>query len=115
VPDQILSQWKTFQRTRANAWRHSGERYNEDLLQAYRLYTLALAGAPELGAMNRMRETQNRSTSATWMLASAYAISGQPEAARALIRNVPRQVKPYRELGYTYGSDLRDRALILET
>jgi alpha-2-macroglobulin len=88
---------------------------NSDLLQAYRLYTLALAGSPELGAMNRLREEQVLNSTAAWMLASAYAVSGQLEAARELVGNLPVAVKPYRELGYTYGSDVRDKALILET
>jgi uncharacterized protein YfaS (alpha-2-macroglobulin family) len=84
-------------------------------MQAYRLYTLALAGSPELGAMNRLREMGNLPSTAAWMLASAYAKAGQPEAAKKLVANLSSVVKPYRELGYTYGSDLRDKALILET
>lgn len=114
VPDEIMSRWKSFQQSRANAWHNSEGYRNADLLQAYRLYTLALAGSAEFGAMNRLRES-SRSTSASWMLASAYAIAGQPEAAKALIHSLPREVEPYRELAYTYGSHLRDRALILET
>ncbi|HEY9489669.1 MAG TPA: hypothetical protein VIQ51_15110, partial [Chryseosolibacter sp.] len=50
-----------------------------------------------------------------WMLASAYAVSGQQEAARKLVQNLPVSMRPYRELGYSYGSHLRDKALILET
>jgi hypothetical protein len=33
--------------------------YGNDLAQAYRLYTLALAGAPDLSAMNRLRDRQH--------------------------------------------------------
>ena len=84
-------------------------------MQAYRLYALALAGSAELGAMNRLREEGNLSSTGAWMLAAAYAKAGQPEAARKLVANLPTVVKSYRELSYTYGSDLRDRALILET
>src|SRR5690606_2367222 len=50
-----------------------------------------------------------------WMLAASYAVSGQQEAARALVEDLPVEVGPYRELGYSYGSGVRDKALILET
>ena len=115
VPDDLLNKWKVFQRNKANAWRRNDNYYNSDLLQAYRLYTLAVAGSPELGAMNRLREEGKLTTTAGWMLASAYAVAGQKEAARKLIQDLPLTVKPYRELGYTYGSHVRDKALILET
>jgi hypothetical protein len=53
----MLQQWKNFQRGRANSWTISTTNfYGADLSQAYRLFTLALAKAPELGAMNRLRE-----------------------------------------------------------
>jgi len=115
VPADMLKRWKKYQKNKALEWRRNSEYYNSDLMQAYRLYTLALAGAPEIGAMNRLREQGNLSTTAAWMLASSYAKAGQPEAAKKLIANLSMTLKPYRELGYCYGSDLRDRALILET
>ncbi len=47
IPPGVLEQWQGFQRRRARAWvSHAGQ---PELTQAYRLYTLALAGAPELG------------------------------------------------------------------
>jgi alpha-2-macroglobulin len=115
VPADMLKRWKKYQKNKALEWRRSNEYYNSDLMQAYRLYTLSLAGAPELSAMNRLREMGDLPSTAAWMLASAYAKAGQPDAAKKLVANLTAVVKPYRELGYTYGSDLRDRALILET
>lgn len=115
VPGDLLGRWKTFQRNQANAWRRNDNYYNSDLLQAYRLYTLALAGDPETGAMNRLREEGKLSATAAWTLASAYAIAGQKEAAKKLIQNLSAIVAPYRELSYSYGSHIRDKALILET
>src|SRR5690606_33534737 len=111
----LLGRWKKFQRTRANQWRRNDQRYNTDLMQAYRLYTLALSGAAELSAMNRLRELDNLSIQTKWMLAAAYVKAGQPEAAKKIIANATTDVKPYQELGYSYGSDIRDRAIILET
>jgi uncharacterized protein YfaS (alpha-2-macroglobulin family) len=115
VPEDMLKRWKKFQKNRSAQWRMNDNRYYQnDFVQAYRLYTLAMAGAAELPAMNRLRETA-LSIQAKWMLAAAYAKAGQPEAAKNLINNLTTDIKKYQELGYTYGSDLRDKAVILET
>jgi uncharacterized protein YfaS (alpha-2-macroglobulin family) len=115
VPSDLLKRWKKFQKNKALEWRRNENYDNTDLMQAYRLYSLALAGTPELGAMNRLREEGQLNSTAAWMLASAFAKAGQPEAAKKMIANLSIAVKPYRELGYCYGSALRDKALILET
>lgn len=115
VPADILRQWKQYQRRAAQGWQRPINQFNADLMQAYRLYTLAIAGSPEMGAMNRMRESGKLSVSTIWMLAAAYVKAGQPEAAARIIANIPIRVDPYRESGYSYGSDLRDKAIILET
>lgn len=115
VPADLINRWKTFQVNRVMAWRRTGNYSNADLMQAYRLYTLALAGAAELGAMNRLRQEDSLTPNAAWMLAASYAVAGQLDAARTLVAELPLAVKDYRELGNTYGSALRDKALILET
>jgi uncharacterized protein YfaS (alpha-2-macroglobulin family) len=112
IPAGLREQWIKHQRRRARAW-VPGEKRSE-LTQAYRLYTLALAGAPDLGAMNRLRESAELPVTAHWRLAAAYHIAGQPEAARALVKRGAVSIKPYRELACTYGSDLRDKAMVLE-
>lgn len=115
VPDDMMKRWKKYQKSKVNEWRRDDRYYSSDLMQAYRLYTLALANAAEIGAMNRLREQGNLSSTATWMLAASYAKAGQPETARKMIEKLSTIVKPYRELGYSYGSDVRDKALIMET
>src|SRR5690606_12002651 len=115
IPADILKRWKKYQKSKANEWRRSDTRYNSDLIQAYRLYTLALADAAEIGAMNRLREQGNLTSTAAWMLAAAYARAGQSESAKKWISDLTTVIKPYRELGYSYGSDVRDKALIMET
>lgn len=112
-PPGLLEQWTAFQRRRARAW--VAAEGQAELTQAYRLFTLALAGASELPAMNQLRERASLPAAAKWRLAAAYQLAGQPEAARSLASGGPPSVEPYRELGYTYGSDLRDRAMVLET
>jgi len=64
--------------------------------------------------MNRMREMKSLSTAARWTLAGAYAQIGKTEVARELTSRLSTTVKDYRELSWTYGSGLRDQAMILE-
>ncbi|MBD3383834.1 hypothetical protein GF407_02805 [candidate division KSB1 bacterium] len=113
VPMGTLSQWQKYQRNRAFSWVTGSPR--SELQQAYRLFTLALYGNPELGAMNRLREIDNLPVVARWRLAAAYYLAGQPEAATELVDNAPLSVETYHELGNTYGSALRDEAMILES
>lgn len=117
LPPGMIDNWKRYQRNVANAWspRNPENYYNNDLNQAYRLYTLALAKAPELGAMNRLKESPGLSVTAKWRLAAAYAKAGQTEVAKKLIATAATTVAKYREMGYCYGSEERDEAMILET
>lgn len=121
LPIGMKQKWLRSQRNTARNWSYNNQQVNtyyaraNALQQAYRLYTLALAGEPEFGAMNRLRETTNTSLQARWRLAAAYALAGQPEVARKIVNGLERSVKPYKELAYTYGSELRDNAMILET
>lgn len=116
VSDYMMQQWKNFQRSKANSWTVSGENYyGADLDQAYRLFTLALARAPELGAMNRLKEFKYLSPEAKWRLAAAYKLSGQDNTALSLISGLPVSFPVRPKPGFTFGSDLRDQAMVLET
>lgn len=118
VPAHVRNGWTSYQRKAARAWNDErGEGWSvraHHLVQAYRLYVLALAGATELPAMNRLRERAGLSTTARWMLAAAYAHGGRKDVARDLVKGLTTTVEPYTEQGWTYGSDLRDEALIAE-
>jgi uncharacterized protein YfaS (alpha-2-macroglobulin family) len=113
IPPGVLDQWRKYQRAKALSWMR-GE-WHSELIQAYRLYTLALAGAAELGAMNRLKETPELPADARWRLAAAFQSAGQPEAAQQLVRDATTAVPEYRELSHTFGSSLRDKAMVLET
>ncbi|MCC8407623.1 hypothetical protein LJ707_01685 [Mucilaginibacter sp. UR6-1] len=116
LPVGFIEQWKKFQKQKALGWAPDTRSfYGADLIQAYRLYLLALARSPELGAMNRLREFQYISIEAKWRLAAAYKLAGQTEVALNLIKGLPTEIKPYNSMFGTYGSDLRDQAMILET
>ena len=121
VPVNMLNQWRKSQVRQARNWRYNSSnqsrygRQSSTLNQAYCLYTLALSGEPEWGAMNRLQEVNNLPAVVTWRLALAYAVGGKPEIARGLVGGLKTSVDPYRELGGSYGSDVRDEAMILET
>lgn len=116
LPVGFLDGWKKYQKQKALNWAPNPRRfYGDDLNQAYRLYLLALASVPELGAMNRLKEFKYLSEEAKWRLAAAYKLVGQPEIALQMINGLSTKVKPYNQLYGTYGSDLRDEAMILET
>jgi uncharacterized protein YfaS (alpha-2-macroglobulin family) len=116
LPVNFRKNWINYQKKAARKWKKSNERYYQsDLLQAYRLYTLALANSPELGAMNKLREMPGTSVQAQWRLAAAYALAGQPEIAQTMISNITVDVSPYTGFYYSYGSMERDWAMMLET
>ncbi len=118
LPIGFISNWVKYQSRVANSWdRESdyfGYRRSNEISQAYRLYTLALAKKPALGAMNRMREMKELTVTARWTLAGAYLLIGKKEVAERLVAGLTTNVTSYRELSYTYGSSLRDQAMILE-
>ncbi|MDR2955703.1 MAG: hypothetical protein LBV43_11530 [Prevotella sp.] len=121
VPASVLNKWKQFQKKSAQSWNRASlysSYYSysmDDLQQAYRLYTLALAGEPELGAMNRLKEMKDLSVQARWRLAAAYAIAGKKDAALQLVNNVSDEIENYPFTNNTYGSSSRDKAMIMET
>ena len=120
VHPNVLNKWKRFQRAAAQNWRMPQEASNwqiwqSELQQAFRLYTLALAGAPEYGAMNRMKEQPGLSIQAKWRLAAAYALTGKMKPAEELVYNAETTVIPYSSMNLIYGSSDRDEAMILET
>ncbi len=113
LPAGFTDNWARFQQQMASRWVPDVETQGSDLMQAYRLYTLALANKSEMGAMNRLRQQPSLSVQARWQLAAAYLLSGQEEAARQLVEEATTQVEPYRQLSYTFGNPLRDKARII--
>lgn len=120
VHANVWDKWKRFERAAAQNWRMPKEtdgwrRWQSELQQAFRLYTLALAGIPEYGAMNRMKERSGLSLQAKWRLAAAYALTGKMKPAEELVFRIKNTVQPYSSANVVYGSSNRDEAMILET
>lgn len=101
----------------ARNWKAEKSAYlrSEQMTQAYRLYVLTLARSAEMGAMNRLRESESDDM-ARWLLAAAYANAGRADATRELTVKTTGTGEQYRN-GYdlTFGSDDRDKAIKLIT
>ncbi len=110
VPSDMYNKWVSYQKKEARQW--SGSDYNTRY-QAYRLYTLALAGSPSMGAMNRLKGNKDLTTTSQWLLAAAYQLAGQQDAAADVLKGLTLEVGHYREFGRSYGSHFRDKAMIL--
>ncbi|NAS31044.1 hypothetical protein GTQ40_08695 [Flavobacteriaceae bacterium R38] len=113
LPIGFKNSWISYQQQAAKQWRKTSN--SSDLAQAYRLYTLALAGNPDVSSMNRLRETASVSNEAKHRLAAAYALIGQKQAASAVFGTANIDFKPGKSDYYTYGSPDRNRAMALET
>jgi len=116
LPISFKSKWISYQQKMGKQWRFEKQYYN-DIAQAYRLYTLALAGSADLASMNRLRETVGISNESKLRLAAAYALVKQNAAGLALLSKsfIDEQNDGEGYYYYYYGSADRNRAMALET
>ena len=116
LPISFKSKWISYQQKMAKQWRFEKQYYN-DFAQAYRLYTLAVAGAPDVASMNRLRETVGISNESKLRLAATYALVKQNTAGLALLSKSFIDEQNFNEnyYYYYYGSADRNRAMALET
>ncbi|MDQ6962589.1 MAG: MG2 domain-containing protein [Mariprofundaceae bacterium] len=110
IPSGMLERWLSYQQKAANSWVANSQNI---LNQSYRLYTLALAAKPELGAMNRLRESKQLNSLARWQLSSAYYLSGLKDAAQSLIKDDLLQVDKNIVKNQHFSSYVRNQALLL--
>jgi alpha-2-macroglobulin len=120
VPANFRSNLISFQSNAAGNWSSENEpqygshaKESHQNLQAYRLYGLALANQADVSAMNRFREEQLFGSPKV-NLAMAYSLVGQQDVAQDLVKNVATLFPVYREMSYTYGSTMRDEAIMME-
>lgn len=114
LPINFKSKWTSYQQKEAKQWRFE-QKYGNDLAQAYRLYTLALAGNADLSSMNRLRETKGISNESKLRLAAAYVLAGQKSAGQNLLLRTSIDSESSDYNYYYYGSSERNRAMALET
>lgn len=111
IPQKLMTKLTAYQQNSAKAW--GNLRKEGELIQAYRLFTLALDQKPELSGMNRLREMIKLQNQSRWMLATAFHLAGQKVAAKSVLKREHLNLKEYRELGNTFGSSLRDQGMLL--
>ncbi len=114
IPSGFRQKWLSYQKKTAQDWRFDQKYEYYATEQAYRLFTLALAGQPDKGSMNRLREAANIPSLARWLLAASYAATGKPEVAGELL-DVRSTITDPKYYYYHYGSELRDKSIILYT
>ncbi len=114
VSSSVINNWVAFQKKCVQNWRKSQSKHLDDFDQAYRLYTLALAGKDDNASMNRLKESETLTLQARLMLASAYAVSGKGKVATELLA-LGDAAQAGNETYYEYyGSRLKDEAVALE-
>lgn len=115
VPQDMIDNVIAYQSATARNWRAPRENYRGNkfaLAQSYRLFSLALAGKAEFGAMNRLRKENGLSTTARTIIAAAYVISGRKDAAQDLLNDTGSAPADYNAENEFFGSLLRDQALM---
>lgn len=82
--------------------------------QAYVLYVLALAGKADIGGLNRLAALDPQATTIRLQLAAAYAYAGVKNKAQELLTKTKYNNYPGSYFEYTYGSTLREMAMVLD-
>ena len=111
VPDSVYRGWLAYEKNFVKSSRDAS-------YKAYPLFLLALANEPEIVVMNALYESGMRGLSNTdkWLLGAAYKMAGYEEIAKNITRDLSVKVNASKEYyAYSYGSPLRDEAMILDS
>ncbi len=113
LPVGFKSKWIAYQKNTAKSWQAAISTEN-DFDQAYRLYTLALAGDADVASMNRLKSTVGISSNSKLRLAAAYVLIGQRDAALQLVKsaNIDNLIP---KSNHYFDSRERNNAMALET
>jgi alpha-2-macroglobulin len=116
VPLEMINNWTRFQKSEAKNFKYNDKSYHSLRDQLYRLFLLAKAGKTEMGAMNYLRENYLNKMHDTerWILSAAYMLAGARDAAQEIQMTTGVVVEDYMEMSGTFGSGIRDRAMILD-
>lgn len=114
VDHSVMNRWLGYQQRMSRTWRPGKNKASSQLDQAYRLYTMAMASNENYGAMNRLRETDCLSTVAAWKLSTIYAMTGKKDIAVEMIGNLDTKGLDDYKNDITFGSVIRDKAIVVE-
>ena len=111
VPAYLYDGMIKYQSDIAKAWRMNPDFKQGETIQAYRLFVLALGGAPEMGALNRFKELKMNYPLSSLLTAATYAQVGK--------KNMVSQFWPTAKDGEamsdyisSFGSTTRDLAFL---
>jgi hypothetical protein len=111
VPDYLFDGMVKHQGDIAKVWGNNPDFKPGETIQAYRLFVLALAGAPEMGALNRFKELKMNYSLSSVLTAATYAQVGK--------KNMVQQFWPAMQEGQamsdyisSFGSTARDLAFL---
>ena len=111
VPAYLFDGMVAHQAEIARAWANNPDYKPGETIQAYRLFVLALAGAPEMGALNRFKELEMNYSLSSVLTAATYAQVGK--------KNMVAQFWPAMQEGESmsdyissFGSTTRDLAFL---
>ncbi|HOV46073.1 MAG: hypothetical protein KBG82_05470 [Spirochaetes bacterium] len=110
VPDDMLNNWINYQKKAIKSLKKSQLREN-----IYSLYLLSLSGNPQIGSMNIIWEyyANKLSELETWMLAASYKLAGASSIAENILKTPKFVDLKYDSTDETFGSKIRDDAMIL--
>ncbi|MDY2859260.1 MAG: MG2 domain-containing protein [Candidatus Cryptobacteroides sp.] len=114
VAGDVVNALVKYQRNCVNAYKRSTGYALDDLAQAYRLFSLAVSGNADEASMNRLKLGGELSWPATMMLASAYSACGKAAVGKEIIDAFGDNSKEWTPSDMTFGSSLRDNAIMLE-
>lgn len=108
VSDSMIKQWLNYE---INYVKDN----KTDIIRIYSLYLLALAKTPQIGIMNTIYEHDLASLDNVekWLLAATYKLANMNDIALKITKDLSVNVDSKDSYGYTYGSNLRDKAIIL--
>ncbi|MWV61270.1 hypothetical protein DCO58_10505 [Helicobacter saguini] len=109
VSEAMLKQWLNYE---VNYVKDN----KSDIIRIYSLYLLALAKQPQIGIMNTIYEHDLKSLGNVekWLLAATYKLANMGDMATKITKDLSINVESKSDYyGYTYGSNLRDKAIIL--
>ncbi|MBQ9186013.1 MAG: alpha-2-macroglobulin [Bacteroidales bacterium] len=114
ISKEVTNSWLKFQKTAVRNYRGSTSKHLNDLDQAFRLYSMAVSGNADESAMNRLKESNQTSAQAKWMLSSVYSIAGKKKTAEDIIKSIEQGFADYDSKNITFGSEYRDKAIATE-
>lgn len=111
VPDYLFNGMMAHQADIAKAWKMNPDFKQGETIQAYRLFVLALGGAPEMGALNRFKENKFNYSLTSMLTAATYAQVGKKNMVAQFWPAV--NMDEYMSDYYTsFGSPVRDLAFM---